>query len=119
VWAAPIQTGAVAAPVSYEVDGIQYVGIVAGSATDGGYYAPNYSRVLAFKLGGTAKLPPPVQYTPPVLAPPPLTATADVVEAGARSYAQNCGICHGDRAIARGGARGTLFPDLRYSATLA
>jgi PQQ-dependent dehydrogenase (methanol/ethanol family) len=119
VWAFPIQTGAVAAPVSYAIDGEQYVLVVAGSPSEGGYYAPNYSRVLAFSLGGAAQLPPVKPFAPPVLSPPPLTASAEDVARGGELYGLNCAICHGDRAVARGGGRGTLFPDLRYSPALA
>ena len=46
-------------PSTYEVDGEQYVAVVAGFRQTGNYYAPNYSRLLVYKLGGTATLPEP------------------------------------------------------------
>src|SRR5690606_3882634 len=84
----------------------------------GGYYAPNYSRILAFKLGGNAQLPPAEPFEAPVLNPPPAMETAAVVAQGQQIYTLNCAICHGDGAVARTAARGTLFPDLRYSGAL-
>ena len=39
-----VHTGIVAAPISFELDGVQHVAVVAGRAT-GNYYAPVYSRL--------------------------------------------------------------------------
>jgi alcohol dehydrogenase (cytochrome c)/quinohemoprotein ethanol dehydrogenase len=83
-----------AAPVTYEVDGEQYIGVVAGW---GGAYpliegrqaaksgnTRNISRVLVFKLGGKANLPPVGPALQPALPPPPDTADPDTVAAGER-----------------------------------
>src|SRR5690606_17135513 len=113
-----IGAGVGAAPVSYEVNGEQFIALVVGAGARGGYYAPNHSRVLAFKLGGTAELPPAQPFDIPVLDPPPATAPAELVARGQDIYTLNCAICHGDGAVARAGGRGTLFPDLRYSPAL-
>jgi mono/diheme cytochrome c family protein len=118
LWSQPIGAGAGAAPVSYEVDGEQYIALVVGAGARGGYYAPNHSRVLAFRLGGSAELPPAAPVDMPVLDPPPATAPADLVAKGQDIYTLNCAICHGDGAVARASSRGTLFPDLRYSGAL-
>ena len=59
-----------------------------------------------FKLGGTAKLPPP----PPKAAiprPPPLRAPEAQVAKGRELYGANCSKCHGENAI--GGVK-----DLRF-----
>jgi PQQ-dependent dehydrogenase (methanol/ethanol family) len=109
IWRFTAQTGVAAGPVSYEIDGVQYIAVAAGRGLQP-YYQPNYSRLLAFKLGGAAELPPPLDYTPPVLSPPPSTASADVVARGAGVYGQNCVQCHGNTI-------GT-FPDLRVSPAL-
>ena len=124
LWSMPVQTGVVAAPMTYTVDGEQYVAVLAGW---GGVYAlapgelsfksgkvPNISRLLVFKLGGKAKLPsaPPEMDIP--LDPPPATAAPAVVAQGQALYARFCGVCHGDAAVSGG-----LVPDLRHSATLA
>jgi alcohol dehydrogenase (cytochrome c)/quinohemoprotein ethanol dehydrogenase len=113
LWSAPIQASVSAGPISYAIDGEQYVAQVVGGSRPGGYYAPTYARLLVFKLGGTAQLPPPVPYEQPELNPPPLTALAEVVERGNALYSGSCAMCHGN-----GGANRGMFPDLRYSAML-
>jgi mono/diheme cytochrome c family protein len=113
LWGSPVQTGIVAGGVTYEVDGVQYVGIVAGSRFQGNYYAPNYSRLLVYKLGGTAQLPPTVEGPQQVLNPPPQFGTDESIAHGAELYERFCGTCHGTEGQSRG-----LFPDLRYSAAL-
>ena len=57
-------------PISYELDGQQYVAVSVGGSRAGRYFAPNYSRLLVFTLGGKAVLPPTKPYTPPPLDPP-------------------------------------------------
>ena len=67
LWSFPAQTGIVAAPVTYTIDGQQYVAVMAGW---GGVWAlapgvlidisgpvRNVSRLLVFRIGGTARLP--------------------------------------------------------------
>jgi len=108
LWSLPAQTGVVAAPISYEIDGRQYVAVSVGGNQTGGYYAPNYSRMLVFGLNGTAQLPPKKEFTPLPLAPPAATASADVVSLGRDRYTHFCAACHG----ANGQMRGATFPDL-------
>jgi len=107
VWTMDPQTGVVAAPISYELDGKQYVAVSVGIAATN-YYAPNYSRLLVFGLDGKAQLPEPVSYTPPPLDPPVLTASAEQVAAGQKHYESYCQICHGQN----GTSRGATFPNL-------
>ncbi|MEP7247027.1 MAG: PQQ-binding-like beta-propeller repeat protein [Gammaproteobacteria bacterium] len=57
LWSMPTQAGVIAGAVSYLVDGEQYIAVVAGARVDGDDDAPNCSRILVFKLGGTARLP--------------------------------------------------------------
>jgi mono/diheme cytochrome c family protein len=109
VWSFTAHTNIAAGPISYELDGEQYIAVAAGRGLQP-YYQPNYSRVLAFKLGGTAKLPPPIEYVAPVLDPPTSTASAELIARGAAVYGQNCVQCHGNTI-------GT-FPDLRVSPAL-
>jgi alcohol dehydrogenase (cytochrome c)/quinohemoprotein ethanol dehydrogenase len=108
LWAFKTGTGAVAPPISFALDGQQHIAVSVGGATTGGYYAPNYSRMLVFGLGGGAQLPPVKPYIPPPLDPPPSTAAASVIKAGGEKYAQYCAACHGER----GQTRGAMFPDL-------
>jgi quinohemoprotein ethanol dehydrogenase len=118
VWEMPVQQVPIAAPIAYEVDGEQYIAVNAGW---GGGLAhverSNYSqlflskpRLLVFKLGGTARLPPlpPESMQVPELSPPPpLTGTPAQVALGERLYGENCALCHG--TAARGGVK-----DLRH-----
>jgi alcohol dehydrogenase (cytochrome c)/quinohemoprotein ethanol dehydrogenase len=114
LWSFPAQTAVLAPPISYELGGRQYVAVSVGGAVPGGYYAPNYSRLLVFAVGGKAKLPPTKPYVAPELDPPADTAGADVVAAGAQHYGKYCAACHGDN----GQTRGSTFPNLMVSALL-
>jgi len=109
LWSFGTQTAVVAAPITYELDGRQYVAVSVGGAVQGGdYYAPNYSRLLVFALNGKATLPPKAEYTPRPLDPPPSTASAEVVRTGEATYGKFCSQCHGDN----GQTRGATFPNL-------
>ena len=113
-----VHTGIVAAPISFELDGVQHIAVVAGRAT-GNYYAPVYARVLVFRRGANATLPPEVPFTPPPLNPPPTFASADEVALGRDLYEANCALCHDAIGNAGGLFRRGLFPDLAYSPALA
>ena len=120
LWEAPAGTGILAAPVTYLVDGEQYVTVMAGW---GGAFALAYGeapasagvqsigRMLTFKLGGTAQLPPsePFVSTP---GPPPfaVTASAEELREGGIAYHEWCAVCHGLKAVGGG-----VVPDLRQS----
>jgi quinohemoprotein ethanol dehydrogenase len=113
LWEMPIQTGAMAGPISYSIDGEQYIAVAAGwsgSIAIIGGMAPTHratSRILAFKLGGATTLPP-VPPMPP-LDPPAQTASKDEIARGAQLYAGTCRLCHGLNAVSGG-----MTPDLRY-----
>jgi quinohemoprotein ethanol dehydrogenase len=110
LWSTDPQTGVVAAAISYQVGGEQYIAQLAGYGTRD-YYAGNNSRLLVYKLDGKAKLPmPPAPPPARQLNPPPAFGTAAQLASGERLYTGNCAMCH-DTAY---GNRG-LFPDLRYS----
>ncbi len=98
---------------TYEVDGEQYVAVVAGFRQTGNYYAPNYSRVLVYKLGGTAKLPDAAPFVPPPLNPPAAFGTAQAIAHGEEIYGRFCSTCHGTDGLSRG-----MFPDLRYAGAI-
>jgi quinohemoprotein ethanol dehydrogenase len=113
LWSMEAQTGVVAAASSYELDGEQYIAVLAGYGL-APYGSSNRSRLLVFKLGGTVVLPPaPPPAPPPVLNPPPSTASAETIEAGHQHFATNCAMCHEPPAANR-----SVFPDLRYSPML-
>jgi len=124
LWSASTESGVTAGPISYSVDGEQYVAVLVGwggvlplAAGEVGLQFPrtaNVPRLLAFKLGGKANLPPAPEVKPPVLSPPKATDSAAEVKKGEELYQSYCSGCHGDVAVSGG-----VLPDLRYSGTLA
>jgi glucose dehydrogenase len=122
LWDFFAQTGILAAPVTYEVDGEQYVTVLAGwggalplfagevvsEAPRGGV-----NRVLTFKLGARASLPA-MQTARKALDPPALTASAEAVARGRGFYELYCTQCHGHSVVAGG-----VVPDLRFAASLS
>jgi mono/diheme cytochrome c family protein len=103
-----------AAPITYVLDGVQYVAASVGGVAQGGYFAPTHARMLVFALGGKAVLPKPEPYTPPQLNPPPSTASAEVIAHGGELYSQYCSVCHG----ANGMQARTSFPNLTVTPLL-
>jgi quinohemoprotein ethanol dehydrogenase len=123
LWSMFAQSGIIAAPSTFEVGGEQYIAVMSGwggsYALSGGKAAAlsgnlrNVSRVLVFKLGGTAALPP-LEPRAFVINPPPEPADAASVARGEPLYDQYCSACHGEHAIGGG-----VVPDLRASNFLA
>jgi len=123
LWSFPAQTGVVAPAATFSIKGEQYVAVMAGW---GGAWAlasgmlsevsgpvRNKSRLLVFKLGGTAKLPPMESLAKLPLDPPPSRGTPAQIADGGAQFGQFCGVCHGDAAIGS-----TVLPDLRRSGAL-
>ena len=123
LWSSNVQTGVMAAPITYEVAGTQYVAIMAGSGGSWGVIGgegntkgnnlPNISRLLVFALDGGVNLPPVPPRPERKLDPPAATASTATVGAGAAAYGALCGNCHGAGAVNLG-----ILPDLRYSVAL-
>jgi alcohol dehydrogenase (cytochrome c)/quinohemoprotein ethanol dehydrogenase len=123
LWSFPAQTGVIAAPMTYAVNGQQYVAIVVGW---GGAYAlaagevavkgsllANRSRVLAFKLGGTAQLPAAPAAQAPAQPPAQFIPDPKMLAVGGQIFAGYCAVCHGSAAVAGG-----VLPDLRWTPLL-
>ncbi|MDT0496404.1 PQQ-dependent dehydrogenase, methanol/ethanol family [Algiphilus sp. W345] len=122
-WRSPMGVGTQAAPITYEVDGVQYVSILAGWAgspmlmgslsAQSGWVGRAYPRrLLTYRIGGKASLPPspaPLATVTP-LAAPDFQVDAEAAERGKLVYATKCMLCHGAAAVAGGYA-----PDLRAS----
>ncbi len=102
-----IQTGShlMAAPMTYVVNGEQYVAVQAGyggAAITVGTIPPhsaalkyqNVNRIIAFKLGGPAVPPPPAREPTRFVKPPAQTASADRILAGEVKFVQECSRCH-------------------------
>ena len=106
LWETPVQSAPVAGPITYMLDGVQYIAVNAGWGggaaqveRGAGTDLPRASaRLLVFKLGGKVQLPP-MKAEEAVPQPPPLRASEADIKKGAQLYAQTCAICHGQRAI--------------------
>ena len=112
LWEINLGIGVIGSPITYEVDGVQYVSIMAGWGgafpLTGGYAAiadmtvKNAGRVLTFALDGKqtlAALPKNI----PSLSPIASNATPETVAKGQLIYAQWCAVCHGLAAVGGGG----------------
>jgi alcohol dehydrogenase (cytochrome c)/quinohemoprotein ethanol dehydrogenase len=124
LWSFDAQTGIIAPPITYTVNGEQYVAVLAGY---GGVWPlspsgllsgqerplPNISRLLVFKLGGAAALPAPRPLDRRALDPPPFRGTDAQVASGSYDFGRYCSQCHNDAAVGS-----TVLPDLRRSAAL-
>jgi quinohemoprotein ethanol dehydrogenase len=117
---ASIDTGRsmLAAPMTYKVDGVQYVAVQTGWGGGGWGFVPPYAaayskgnanRILVFKLGGgNVTLPadlPPLQPAPPAPAQLP-GVTPQTIAMGSALFTENCSICHSNQPRAP-------LPDLR------
>ncbi|MBX9605702.1 MAG: PQQ-dependent dehydrogenase, methanol/ethanol family [Gammaproteobacteria bacterium] len=122
LWSVNAGSGLTAAPITYSVDGKQYVaqlvgwggaGLLTGSlaAQHGWKYGVHPRRLLTFALGGKAPMPP---SPPPAFAKPldvPDFKVDDKLAAeGLALYAKSCVQCHGSGVVSGGTA-----PDLRES----
>ena len=117
LWQVSVGTGVIASPVTYEIDGTQYVSIMAGwggafALTGGNLGLPaTPGRLLTFALNAKQQLPvlAATQPTPPAAIE--LNASAETLAKGGDLFARNCAVCHGIAAFGGGG----VLPDLRYS----
>lgn len=99
-----VGTAMIAAPMTYAVDGVQYLAILAGSGGGGwSSWLPqniaakngNANRIVAFRLdGGATPKPQPIPPPGPIPEPPKATADAATVAEGAALFRANCGSCH-------------------------
>jgi PQQ-dependent dehydrogenase (methanol/ethanol family) len=119
LWSFDAGTGIMAPPVTYQVDGVQYVSVLAGwggpdglgNDPDWGPVKPGYGRILTFSLGSKAAFNPPAygHKGPPPMPTITVDTSPEVIHQGEILFGNNCAGCHGDKAIA-----GPL-PDLRYA----
>ena len=122
LWSFPAQSGILAAPMTYSIDGEQYVAVLVGW---GGVW-----DVSAGKLATSRSLPTSAgwwcsSWAPranlPASSPAPNAClirrrsrgTPAQFALGAKLYTNSCSVCHGNAAVA-----GALNPDLRHSVAL-
>jgi len=116
LWEVRVGTGVIGSPVTYQLDGVQYVSVMAGW---GGAYAlaggsstgatPAPGRLLTFALNAKTRLAEVTRKLPDV-QPVEFQASKEQIDKGAVLFARSCAVCHGIAGIS-GGAT----PDLRYS----
>lgn len=109
-------TAIMAAPMTYAIDGVQYVAVLGGfGGPQGGFYAPglapskhqNSERLMVFRLdGGPTPLPPAAVHPERQPTPGPIPASPATLARGASLYKELCARCH-----VAGGAFGE-YPDL-------
>ena len=114
LWEFDTQHGIVAAPISYAVDGTQYVSILVGQG--GGYSmmaglekmpATPIRRLLTFSLGQRDILPA-FELTLDRPEPPTTDASDEQIKRGGLAYMRFCARCHGAGVVSDGSV-----PDLR------
>ena len=120
LWEFDTGIGIMAPPMTYQVDGTQYIAVLAGwggpevlanRASGKGKVGPG--KLLSFSLGGTATLPHYERVVPPVPMPTfQLTASRSDIEKGRVLFATFCARCHGAEVVSGGSV-----PDLRFAAT--
>ena len=122
LWTYDSQAGIIAAPISYEVGGRQYISVMTGYTGPGATYgdlSAQYNwqariqqrRLLTFSLAGGVNLPPQLRADKVLPINDPSYVSNPALEAeGSESYVGHCIWCHGGDAIAGGHA-----PDLRSS----
>lgn len=123
VWSFDLGLGISAPPITYAVDGRQYVAVLVGwagaapallgsaVAQHGWAYKAQPRRLVAFALDGAVDLP----AAPPPVFPQPLVSEEFVVDGalattGQETYVRSCWLCHGAAAVSGG-----VAPDLRAS----
>jgi quinohemoprotein ethanol dehydrogenase len=123
VWTSKLSGDAAAAPMTYEIDGEQYVSVLSGwGSTSNLTYgvalekpvSAEPGRVITFKLGGTAEMPNPLEYNVVETPKAALAGDEESWQLGMQRFAENCMFCHGAYAISSG-----VLPDLRWSAMAA
>lgn len=116
LWSYPMPNFGMPAPVTYEVDGVQYLAIMTGAGgptlltgASNVSYARQPGRVVVFRLGGTATLPADPPRAPALQIAADRWSETEVAEGG-QLYARYCGRCHS--AAARSA---NIVTDLRRS----
>jgi PQQ-dependent dehydrogenase (methanol/ethanol family) len=116
LWEFSQETGIGAAPITYAVDGTQYIAVLAGWGgpevllnTGLGEGSIGPGRLLVFALDGETTLPESLAPLPPIEPPGfELTVTDSDVEQGRKLFSDYCVACHGIDVRSGG-----ITPDLR------
>jgi PQQ-dependent dehydrogenase (methanol/ethanol family) len=121
LWRFATQDAVIAAPISYAIDGIQYIAVAVGNGGgmpltlptfDGPKSTPN-GRLMVFTLDGKAELP---AFEVPRKTIVSIEGSLDTAQSrqAFELYGRYCAACHGIETLSAG-----VLPDLRYSAFAA
>jgi quinohemoprotein ethanol dehydrogenase len=115
LWSYPVQNGVLSNPITYTLDGKQYVTVLTGfrSSFEGKPdwdYRQQKRRVLTFVLDGKVRLPPAHYVARAIVDDPGIRIDETQAKQGAYLFNTSCVICHG-MGMRSGGAA----PDLRKS----
>ena len=115
LWSFNTYKSLLAPPISYTLDGEQFVALLAGTRTGPNVTVPtaaylygNEGQLMVFKLGGQRSIdePPLVDRSTP--RPPTQIGNSEDIEVGDLLYHRHCVTCHGVSASSSG-----IVPDLR------
>jgi quinohemoprotein ethanol dehydrogenase len=116
LWELPVGSVPVSGPITYEVNGKQYIAVNVGwnsaivsklTNPDGTPFSYAPARLMVFALDAKGVTLPPAPPSNAIPAPPNTKIDPAVAAKGQALYAQNCAICHGQAAV--GGVK-----DLRH-----
>ena len=117
LWQANLGVGLMAAPITYRLDGVQYVSILAGWGGSAGLLGPDNTgtykgegRLFTFQLGAAQTFTPVQGQSLPQLSALPYNNDAVQLALGEHLYGLRCAVCHGRNAVS-GGA----LADLRHA----
>ena len=123
VWSKNVRIGIMAPPVTYMIDGEQYISILAGDGGASNFLGDNFGawegkvaaikygnfgKLLTFKLNGKSKIENIPEKDLNIPVQPIINASLEEIKAGQDIYANYCAICHGS------GVHGKTISDLRY-----
>ena len=121
-WQFQTYTSMLAPPISYEIDGVQYISVMTGAGGGdhfNGYVNDtatiqygNFGRMLVFALDATGEITAPALLDRSIPEQPAITASAEEVQRGNELFHVNCAPCHGLNAASVG-----VMPDLRLMST--
>jgi quinohemoprotein ethanol dehydrogenase len=119
LWQFDAGTGIMAPPVTYLLNGVQYVTIMVGwggsaglnNIPGSGVVKPGFGRILTFALDAHTKLEvPPFGHPGPPSPSIHMKVTPAVIHEGEILYSRQCFYCHGVGVVSSSGV-----PDLRYA----
>jgi quinohemoprotein ethanol dehydrogenase len=106
LWEVPVDSGIIAGPMTYMLDGVQYVTVNAGWGGAFALIGGDAALATGSRPGGAV-----LTYALASKVPPTATPPVDPeVAKGEKLYHSYCAVCHGSGAVSGG-----LVPDLRHS----